>query len=88
MPVSETFCKFRQSARYDDIVQIETTVAYMKKASIRFDYAISRKEPRELLAEGYTVHAFVDKTGKIQRAPGEIVAKVNELLDSSTRAKQ
>ena len=80
LPVSETGCKFKNSARYDDLLQIETTIAFLKKVSIRFDYRIYRKADRSLLVEGYTVHAFVDRQGKIQRAPQNVVEKVQPLL--------
>ena len=75
LPVSETYCKYKSSATYDDLLVIETTVAYMKRVSIRFDYKIYRKSSSELLAEGYTVHAFVNREGKPSRAPREVVEK-------------
>jgi acyl-CoA thioester hydrolase len=80
LPVSETHCKFESSARYDDLLLIETFVAYIKRVSIRFDYKIYRKKPRTLLAEGWTVHAFVNSEGKIKRAPKEVIEKVKKLL--------
>ena len=59
---------------------IETTVAYLKRVKIRFDYKICRKETKELLAEGYTVHAFVNRKGKVLPAPKEVIEKVNEFI--------
>ncbi len=75
-PVTETFCKYHRSARYDDLIEIETTIAFLKKASIRFDYQIFKKEDQRLLSDGYTVHAFVNREGKIQRIPEEIRQKM------------
>ncbi len=80
MPVSETQCKYHRSARYDDLLLIETTIAFLKRASIRFDCKVFEKQNMTLLTEGYTVHAFVDRTGKIQRAPEEVVKRVNEAM--------
>ena len=87
LPVSETYCKFKSSATYDDLLVIETTVGFMKRVSIRFDYKIYRKEPSTLLVEGYTVHAFVNKDGKPRRAPREVVEKVAELLGKGITAE-
>ena len=87
LPVSETHCKYVMSATYDDLLVIETSIAFMKKASIRFDYKIYRKGSKTLIAEGYTVHAFVNRDGKIKRAPGEVVEKVEELIDSGHSQK-
>ncbi len=81
LPVSETYSKFYKSARYDDLLQIETTIAFLKKASIRFDYKIFKKQTRVLLTEGYTVHAFVNREGKVQRAPEEVADKVKGLIE-------
>ena len=76
LPVSETYCRYHKSARYDDLLLIETSIAFIKRVSIRFDCKVYRKEPKTLLAEGYTVHAFVDREGKIRRAPKEVLVKV------------
>ncbi len=80
LPVQETHCRFRASARYDDLIVIETGIGFMKKASIRFDYLIYRKEPRTLLAEGYTVHAFVSEERKVVPAPPDIVNIAKEFM--------
>ncbi len=80
LPVSETYCKYHSSATYDDLIAIETTIDWVKRVSIKFVYNVYRKEPRTLLAEGYTVHAFVNGQGKIQRAPAEVIDAVNDLL--------
>ncbi len=82
-PVKEVNCRYRESARYDDLVVIETTIGFMKKASIRLDHKIYRKEPRALLAEGHTVHAFVNTDRKVVPAPPEIVEKVEEYLKNA-----
>ncbi|MDY6862529.1 MAG: thioesterase family protein [Thermodesulfobacteriota bacterium] len=68
IPVSKAYCHYLKSARYDDIIVIETMINYIKKASIRFDYVIKNKSTEELLVTGYTVHAFMND-GKITRVP-------------------
>jgi len=76
LPVSETYCKYHRSARYDDLLMIETSLTYLKRVSIRFDYKIYSKDPDLLIAEGYTVHGFVDKEGKIIRAPQAVLKAI------------
>lgn len=80
-PVTEAHCNYIKSARYDDLVQIESRVAQLRKASIRIEHAIYKKEPRELLAKGYTVLAFVNSTMKIQPVPEDVRRIVEPLLD-------
>jgi acyl-CoA thioester hydrolase len=79
-PVSEAHCKYFKSVRYDDLLLIETTIGLLKKASIRVDHDIYKKEPRMLLARGYTVLAFVNRDVKIQPVPPDVVEKIRHLL--------
>ncbi len=61
IPVVEVKCNYLYPARYDDIVTIDTIIAEVKDKSIRFEYKITRKSDRKLLASGYTVNVFVNK---------------------------
>jgi acyl-CoA thioester hydrolase len=77
LPVSEVFCKYHASARYDDILVIETEVDFLKRASIQFSYRILRQSDATLLVTGSTLHAFVDREGKIVKVPPVLRAKLN-----------
>ena len=77
LPVSEVFCKYHVPARYDDILIIETTVDFLKRASIQFSYRILRESDETLLITGSTLHAFVDREGKIVKVPSALRAKLN-----------
>jgi acyl-CoA thioester hydrolase len=76
VPVSDTRCRYKRSARYDDLLSIESVVQELKRARITIAYRILRNDRRELLAEGYTVHAFVNTEGKPRRIPAEIIEKI------------
>ena len=77
LPVSEVFCKYHASARYDDVLTIETSVDFLKRASIQFAYRILRKSDGTALVTGSTLHAFVDQEGKIVKVPALLRAKLN-----------
>ena len=87
-PVSEAHCKYFKSVRYDDLLLIETTIGLLKKASIRVDHDIYKKEPRMLLARGYTVLAFVNRDVKIQPVPPDVVEKIRHLLGEDAAQRQ
>ena len=70
LPVSEAFCKYLRSARYDDLLVIETSVDFLKRASIQFSYRILRKADGEELVRGTTLHAFLNAGGQIIKVPG------------------
>ena len=70
LPVVEAYAKFRQSARYDDLINIETMLTEMPEARVRITYNVFREGEDEVLVEGYTVHSFVNaQTGRPTRAP-------------------
>ncbi len=64
LPVVETFCQYKAPARYDDLLTIRTTVGEIGAARISFSYQVLRPADGRLLAEGRTVHAFVDEEGR------------------------
>jgi acyl-CoA thioester hydrolase len=77
LPVSEVFCKYHASAKYDDVLIIETSVDSLKRASIQFAYRILRKSDGTQLVTGSTLHAFVDQEGRIVKVPATLRAKLN-----------
>ena len=81
IPVAEVYCKYHKPARYDDVVQIETTVSSFKRVSIVFACEIYRKSDRTLLVSGHTKHAFLDLNGKIVKIPDFIHEKIKSLME-------
>ena len=73
VPVVEVKCSYKQSAKYNDVVIINTTIGNIGNSSIMFNYEIIRKKDKKLLAEGYTINVFVDrKTMKSIEIPEEL----------------
>ena len=74
LPVVEAFAKYRRPAHYDELLVVESEVKEIPAASLRIEYHVFRDGENELLAEGYTVHSFLNiKTGKPTRAPKAFV---------------
>jgi acyl-CoA thioester hydrolase len=74
LPVAEAHVAYRAPARYDDLIAIETSVAEVRRASVRFAYRIVRGG--EVLATGHTVHACVDLDGRVQRMPPDLLERL------------
>jgi acyl-CoA thioester hydrolase len=74
LPVSEAAVTYRSPARYDDLVTVETFLAEVRRVSARFTYRVVRGET--LLATGFTVHACVDREGRIRRLPPEFLSRL------------
>lgn len=79
LPVIEAHCEYRQSARYDDELEIRTVGRLVSAARLAFDYEIVRRSEATTVAVGHTVHATVDRAGRPVRLP----ARVKALLSHS-----
>ena len=73
LPVMEARCAYRQSARYDDELDVTTRGVLLSPVRVRFDYEVVRAADQALLAEGHTVHASLDPSGKPRRLPDRVL---------------
>jgi acyl-CoA thioester hydrolase len=79
LPVVEAHCEYRQSARYDDELDIVTTGAVLSPVRVKFTYQVVRAHDGAPLAGGHTVHASLDTAGKPRRLPERIRAALPAL---------
>ncbi|MBT8490437.1 MAG: acyl-CoA thioesterase [Deltaproteobacteria bacterium] len=80
LPLTRSSCHYLAPARYDEIIIVETTITYFRRASIKFDYSIWDEKKETALVEGCTLHAFTNTDGKIVRVPQEVVDKIKKAL--------
>jgi acyl-CoA thioester hydrolase len=69
LPVREALCRYRNPARYDDLLTVGCRVAKPRRASFTFVYRVVDESRALLLAEGSTEHACTDARGKPVAAP-------------------
>ena len=83
LPVTECNIKYRRPAMYDDPLVLKTSMVWLKKASMRFDYLLVKDlgpQGEKELVSGYTVHACVNLEGKLTRFPPEIMAELETVI--------
>ena len=68
-PIVEANLKFKGRAGYDDLLEIETVCSREGRARLRFESRVVLAETGRPVAEGHTIHALVDPTGKPIRIP-------------------
>jgi acyl-CoA thioester hydrolase len=73
LPVIEAHCEYRQSARYDDEIEIRTEAKVLTPVRIRFDYEARRTADETLSATGHTVHAAIGADGRPRRLPARVL---------------
>jgi acyl-CoA thioester hydrolase len=72
LPVIEAQCTYRQSARYDDELDVRASGILLSPVRVRFNYQVVRHAEEVVLADGYTVHASLDSDGRPRRLPARV----------------
>ena len=76
LPVISLEIKYKNSAKYDDLLTIKTSIKKLPSARIEFDYELVN-ESGDLLATGSTDLVFVDvKRNRPMRCPDYILDKL------------
>ena len=72
-PIIEAQARFRRSARYDDVLDIRTSVNFVSGVRVGFTYEVHRNDDTDNpLATAATVHAAVDLSGRPRRLPADL----------------
>ena len=71
LPLLEVYVKYKNPAYYDDVLNIKAFVKEMPEFKIHIDYIITRNEEKEIVAEGFTKHVFINKNTKKAVRPPE-----------------
>ncbi|RKY86676.1 acyl-CoA thioesterase, partial [candidate division KSB1 bacterium] len=69
LPVIEAMIKYRKPAQYDQLITVVTHIKEIPKSKFKIDYKIYDNGKNVLLAEGYTVHSFINDSKKPTRVP-------------------
>lgn len=80
-PITDVSGKYKASAKFDDIILIETKMQELSKAKMIFSYRVLREQDGEVLNTGTTQNVFTDRHGRIVRLPD----KYHERLLAASR---
>ena len=73
LAVFEAYCKYKAPARYDDLLIVRTWISKVKYARIEIGYEIWRDNEKQLVVEGNTTLACLDKEGKPRLIPDKLM---------------
>ncbi|HWH70859.1 MAG TPA: thioesterase family protein [Candidatus Sulfotelmatobacter sp.] len=85
LPLVEAHLEFQGGARYDDLLDVASTVEVFGRAKLRFEVQVTQDLTAKPVVRGYTIHAFTDRQGKPIRPPGwflEMLAAVANPLQA------
>jgi acyl-CoA thioester hydrolase len=72
LPVIDARCVYRESAKYDDEVEVRTAGTLLSPVRVQFTYEVVRMRDDAVLATGTTVHAALDRQGRPYRLPARV----------------
>ena len=73
LPLVEAHLEFQGGARYDDLLNIASTVTQHGRARLHFAVQITQAETGKPVVRGHTIHAFIDRQAKPIRPPAWFV---------------
>jgi acyl-CoA thioester hydrolase len=81
--VADAHCRYRLSARYDEVLRIRTRIAEARNRTIQFSYEVIRDADGEILATGETTHIICGRNSRPKRLPD----RIREILVASEVAQ-
>jgi acyl-CoA thioester hydrolase len=67
--VVEASCRYRQSAKYDELLRVRTRIAQAGNRVVKYSYELLRDSDNQLLATGATTHVVCGKDGRPKQLP-------------------
>jgi acyl-CoA thioester hydrolase len=67
--VADAHCRYKQPARFDDILIVRTKVTESQRRTVRFGYEIVSQASGSVIATGDTLHVICDHLGRPKSLP-------------------
>lgn len=85
LAVSDAHLRFHGSARYDDLVAVETRLEELRSRQLKFAYQIFRKEPdvRQRLVTASTTLTALDRSGRPCKLPRAVLSMFSSVATAS-----
>lgn len=75
LPVISCHCDYKKSAKFDDELDIITRINELPRSSMKIEYEVFNSV-KKLLVTGYTVHSFINSSGKAVKPPKVFIDKL------------
>ncbi len=72
LPVVEAQARYMGPSTYDDLLTLRTSVSQIRSSSLHFEYQVFKPGVAKPVAQGMTVHVFVDRDMRPVRAPASV----------------
>ena len=75
LPVISCHCDYKQSAKFDDKLDIVTRISESPRSSMKIEYEVYNSD-KVLLVTGYTVHTFINLNGQAVKPSKMFIEKL------------
>ena len=83
LAVSEASMRFHASARYDDLIRVETTLTRVTSRTLVFDYVVKNAGSGDRLATVSTTLISLDPDGRVTAMPAELRTKLSSVASDA-----
>ncbi|HVE78081.1 MAG TPA: thioesterase family protein [Gemmatimonadaceae bacterium] len=80
LAVSEASVRYHAPARYDDVVNVDTTLTAVRSRAITFEYLITHADSGERLVSARTALVSIDVDGRLAALPADVRAALERAL--------
>jgi len=84
--VAEASCRYRQSAKYDELLRVRTRICQAGNRVVKYAYEILRDSDGTLLATGQTTHVICGKDGRPKQLPQKYRDRFRSLALAAEKA--
>ena len=84
LPVVKATCDYRKSAKFEDELITISSISEIPTARLNIDYEVLAHD-KSVIANGRTMHGFIDKSGKPKRPPAFLVEKIKTLINNQNK---
>jgi len=81
LALTEARIRYRQAARYDDVVRIKCWVRDLASRRVVFGYIVERAGTAELLATAETALIALDRQRALARVPADVTERLHAIPD-------
>ena len=78
LPVITSYCDYKSGANFEDELLVKLAINKPPKSTMKIDYEVYRSSNKELLVTGYTIHAFIDQSGKAVKPPKRLLEAIQK----------
>ena len=80
LPVVESHCEYLKGAKFEQKLIVKASINDIPRARLKISYNVFHDQSEEILARGYTVHAFIKQSGKTTRVPNLVLESIKNKI--------